>query len=244
MGVVWPVLGFCEPIASWLHAGGAIVAVLSTRSLYRSAATPGASLALGLFGAAVVMSLTVSGVYHAIDTEAGARAVFQRLDHAFIWVLIAATFTPVHVILFRGPWRWAMLSVIWGCAAAGVALKTIFFADVSPGLGLALYLVLGWLGAVSAAKIWHQDGRRAIHLLLAGGLLYSIGGVASVAEMPVVIPGYLGPHELFHMAVLAALFAHWRFMHSAIAMRATALGACELVPGTLPRAQLRATMVR
>src|SRR5688500_5284553 len=203
MGVVSPVLGFCEPIASWLHAGGAIVAVLPTRSLCRSAATPGASLALGLFGAAVVMSLTVSGTYHAIEIETGARAVFQRLDHAFIWFLIAATFTPVHVILFRGPWRWAMLTVIWACAAAGIALKTIFFADVGPGLGLALVLVLGWLGVVPAGKIWQQEGRQATHLLLAGGLLYSLGGAASVAEMPVLIPGYFGHHELFLMAVLA-----------------------------------------
>lgn len=219
MGVVSPVLGFCEPISSWLHAGGAIVAGLSSRALYRSAATPGASLALGIFGAAVVLSLAVSGTYHAFDTETTVRAVFQRLDHAFIWVLIAGTYTPVHVILFRGPWRWGALAVIWACAAAGVALKTVFFADVSDQVGLSLYLILGWMGAISAAKIWHQDGWGATHLLLAGGLLYSIGGAASVAEMPVVIPGYVGPHELFHLAVLAALYVHWRFMHSAVALR-------------------------
>lgn len=226
MGVVSPVLGFCEPISSWLHAGGAIMAGLSSRALYRSAATPGGSLALGVFGAAVVLSLAVSGTYHALDTGTTVRAVFQRLDHAFIWILIAATFTPVHVILFRGAWRWAVLTVIWACAVVGVALKTIFFADVGDGLGLALYLVLGWMGAVSAGKIWHQDGRRATHLLLAGGVLYSAGGAASVAEMPVVIPGYVGPHEIFHLAVLAALFVHWRFMQSAIALR-RAHGRCS-----------------
>jgi channel protein (hemolysin III family) len=220
MGVVSPVLGFCEPVASWLHAGGAIVAGLSSRALCRSGSAPGDSLALGIFGAAVVLALAVSGTYHAFDTDTTVRAVFQRLDHAFIWVLIAATFTPVHVILFRGPWRWGMLAVIWTCAAAGIALKTIFFADVSPALGLALYLVLGWMGAVSAVKIWGQYGRRATHLLLAGGLLYSIGGAVSQVGMPVVVPGYLGPHELFHVAVLAALLTHWRFMQSALALRA------------------------
>ena len=212
-------LWFSEPIASWLHVGGAVVAGLSARSLYRSAATPGATLALGIFAGAVVLALGVSGTYHAFEPDTTTRAVFQRLDHAFIWILIAASFTPPHVILFRGPWRWGALTVIWGCAAAGVTLKTVFFADVGDGLGLVLYLILGWMGAVSAAKIWHQEGRGAVHLLLAGGLLYSIGGVASVAEMPVVIPGYVGPHELFHLAVLAALFAHWRFMQSAVALR-------------------------
>jgi len=216
MGVASPVLGFCQPIASWLHVGGAIVAGLSARTLYRSAATPGAGLALGIFASAVVLSLGVSGTYHALDTDTAARAVFQRLDHACIWVLIAATFTPVHVILFRGPWRWGFLAVIWACAAVGVILKTVYFAEVGNQLGLALYLILGWAGSISAARLWRQYGRGGAHLLLAGGLLYSVGGVVSVAEMPVVIPGYVGPHELFHLAVLAALYAHWRFMQSAI----------------------------
>jgi channel protein (hemolysin III family) len=228
MGVVSPVLGFSEPISSWLHAGGAVVAGLSARNLYRSAATQGAGLALGIFAGAVVLALGVSGTYHAFDPDSSTRAVFQRLDHAFIWILIAASFTPVHVILFRGPWRWGALTVIWSCAAAGVTLKTVFFADVGDGLGLALYLVLGWMGTISAGKIWHQYGRRATHLLLAGGLLYSVGGAASVAEMPVVIPGYVGPHELFHLAVLAALFAHWRFMQSAVALRSVT--AAKLAP--------------
>src|SRR6188508_749216 len=196
MGVSSPVLGFCEPISSWLHVGGAVVAGLSARSLYRSAATRGAGLALGVFATAVVLSLGASGAYHALATDSAARAVFQRVDHACIWILIAGTFTPVHVILFRGPWRWGMLSVIWACAAAGVVLKTVFFTDVGPELGLALYLVLGWMGAISAGKIWRQHGRQATHLLLTGGVLYSIGGAASVAETPVIIPGYLGHHEL------------------------------------------------
>ena len=237
MGVSSPVLGFCEPISSWLHVGGAVVAGLSARTLYRSAATPGATLALGVFAAAVVLSLAVSGTYHAFDIDTTAREVFRRLDHAFIWVLIAATFTPVHVILFRGPWRWGMLSVIWACAAAGVILKTVFFADVGDGLGLALYLILGWMGAISAGKLWRQDGRRATHLLLTGGLLYSIGGAASVAEMPVIIPGYLGHHELFHLAVLAALYAHWRFMHSAVALRPAPLTLSAIGPARVAAAR-------
>lgn len=220
MEVVSPVLGFCEPISSWLHVGGAVVAGLSSRALWRSGPTRAASWSLGIFGASVLLLLAVSGTYHACDLDSAPRAVFQRLDHAFIWILIAGTVTPVHVILFRGPWRWAMLGVIWACAITGLVLKTVFFTELGTGVGLALYLVLGWMGAVSAAKIWQQHGRRATHLLLTGGLLYSLGGAASVAEMPVLIPHYFGPHELFHVAVLAALYAHWRFMQTAIRLRA------------------------
>ncbi len=219
MEVVSPVLGFCEPISSWLHAGGAVVAGLASRSLWRSDATREASWALGLFGAAVLMLLGISGTYHAFELGSAPRAVFQRLDHAFIWILIAGTFTPVHVILFRGAWRWGMLALIWTCAITGLVLKTVFFADFGGAFGLALYLALGWMGVVSAVKIWQMYGRRATHLLLGGGLLYSVGGAVSVAEMPVVIPHYVGPHELFHVAVLAALYAHWRFMGSALSLR-------------------------
>lgn len=234
MGVVSPVLGFCEPISSWLHVGGAIVAGLSSRALRRTASTPGADLALRIFAASVVLSLAVSGTYHAFDLDSAARAVFQRLDHAFIWILIAGTFTPVHVILFRGPWRWGILTVIWACAAAGVVLKTVFFADVGTELGLSLYLVLGWMGAISAGKIWRQEGRRATHLLLAGGLLYSAGGVASIVGSPVLVQGYVGHHELFHVAVLGGLFTHWRFMQSAVALRAGSFAAPVVEPATLP----------
>ena len=218
MEVVSPVLGFCEPISSWLHAGGAIVAGLSSRSLYRSGVTREASWALGIFGASVLLLLAISGTYHAFDVGSAARAVFQRLDHAFIWILIAGTFTPVHVILFRGVWRWGMLALIWTSALTGLVLKTVFFDDLSGAVGLALYLALGWMGVVSAVKIWQQYGRRATHLLLGGGLLYSLGGAASVVGAPVLIPHYVGPHELFHVAVLAALFAHWRFMQTALAI--------------------------
>ncbi len=226
-------LGFCEPISSWLHVGGAIVAGLSSRSLRRTASTPGADLALRVFAASVVLSLAVSGTYHAFDLHSAARAVFQRLDHAFIWILIAATFTPVHVILFRGPWRWGILTGIWACAAVGVVLKTVFFAQVGNELGLALYLVLGWMGAISAAKIWRQEGRRATHLLLAGGVLYSAGGVASIIGSPVLVPGYVGHHELFHLAVLGGLYAHWRFMQGAVALRGASFTARADQPTSL-----------
>ena len=196
-----------------------MVAGLSSRALWRRGVTREDTWALGIFGAAVAMALAVSGTYHAFDLDTTARTVFQRLDHAFIWILIASTFTPVHVILFRGPWRWGMLALIWTCALTGVALKTVYFAEMGEGWGLALYLALGWMGAISAIKIWRQHGRRATHLLLAGGALYTIGGAASVARTPVLVPHYFGAHELFHVCVLAALYTHWRFMVSVSAYR-------------------------
>lgn len=206
------IAGFFEPLSSWIHLGGAFLAVGVARRLCQTGATPATRIALGLFAGSVIFALTMSGVYHATAPANGAREVMQRLDHAAIWILIAGTFTPVHVIMFRGPSRWAMLAVIWAFAVSGVILKTLFFASVPPPVGLSLYLAFGWMGTISAFMLARRFGRRAVGPLLLGGVLYSVGAAASVIEAPVVLPGYLGPHELFHLAVVAALYVHWRFI--------------------------------
>lgn len=210
--VVTPLLGFANPVASWLHITGAACALVATPALCRMGTTAGARAALASFGIGAAFALTMSGAYHASAADSAVRAVFQRLDHAAIWVLIAATFTPVHAILFRGPARWAMLLFVWSCAAAGVVLKTVFFAGFPEWLGLVLYLALGWVGGMSAALVARSCGWRAPRLLIAGGLLYSLGGAVSLMNVPAFLPGYLGSHELFHVAVLVALFLHWRFI--------------------------------
>jgi channel protein (hemolysin III family) len=215
-----PLLGFAEPMASWLHLAGAALAARSIRPLCRLGADRSARVALAVFGLGAVLALVMSGAYHALALDGPARAVLHRLDHAAIWVLIAATFTPVHAILFRGLSRWGMLGFVWACACAGVVLKTIFFARFPPGLGLALYLGLGWMGALSGAMLARRHGGRAALGLLLGGLAYSLGGAASVLHAPVLMPGYVGHHELFHVAVLAGLLAHWRFMQSVVRLAA------------------------
>lgn len=216
-----PLLGFAEPLASWLHLGGAAAALAMGGRLSAGGTTPGARVALRMFAVSAAIALVLSGVYHAV-APGESREVLRRLDHAGIWLLIAATFTPVHVVLFSGAWRWAPLAVIWTAAIAGIALKTIFFHGLPDSLGLVLYLALGWLGAGSALMIARRHGWPAIRLLMRGGLVYSIGGVVSIVGHPKLLPGFIGHHELFHAAVLLALLAHWRFMEQLSALTAGA----------------------
>lgn len=213
-------LGFAEPVASWLHLFGAVIAACFIGDLCRRGATPADRRALAVFGGATVLALLLSGLYHLLAPTSAARAVLQRLDHAGIWLLIASTFTPVHVTLFRGAMRWGVLGFVWACALAGIVLKTIFFAQFSEALGLTLYIGFGWIGALSGVALARNHGWRVIGPLLVGGALYSLGGVVSVLEAPIVVPGFLGHHELFHLAVLGGLVAHWRFMHGLEPLRA------------------------
>ncbi|HLU67124.1 MAG TPA: hemolysin III family protein [Kofleriaceae bacterium] len=207
-----PLLGFAEPLSSWLHIAGAVLALLAIQRLVARGESAGDRRALATFGLGAALALGLSGAYHALDPDGAARAVLQRLDHAGIWILIAATFTPVHWILFRGIQRWGVLAFIWTAAICGVVLKTIFFAGFPESLGLVLYLALGWVGAASAVMVVRAHGPATVRPMLIGGVLYSAGGAVSVLEPPALLAGYLGHHEVFHLAVLAALYAHWQLM--------------------------------
>ena len=171
-------------------------------------------VALSIFTFSGVFLLSMSGVFHLLEPRGSARDVLQRLDHAGIFLLIAGTFTAVHSILFRGIWRWGMLLMIWAIAITSITLKTIYFHDLSEWLGLSLYLGMGWLGAITGVLLFRRFGFVFIKPLIYGALAYSIGAVMEFVRMPVLIPGVIGPHELFHIAVLLGLGYHSAFVLS------------------------------
>ena len=202
-----------EPVSALTHlAGAAVFAVLSFRLLRRGRGAPGRMTALAVFAFACVLLLGVSGTYHLLAAGSASREVLQRLDHAAIFVLIAASFTPPHVILFRGAMRWAMLAGIWGAAIAGLVLKTVFFDAVPEWLSLAMYLGMGWMGVISAVALARRYGWRAIRPILWGALAYTAGAVFEFLRWPELLPGLVGPHEVFHIAVLAGISWHWSFI--------------------------------
>ncbi len=209
--------GFAEPVAAWTHLlGVGLCLALTWPLLQRGRGSRGRIVSLAVFAFACVFVLSMSTVYHLLDPEGSAKPVVQRLDHAAIFTLIAATVTPIHAILFRGFWRWGMLLFIWAAAGTGIVLKTIFFAGVPPWLGVLLYVCLGWVGVVSVFKIWRGFGWRFASPLVYGGLMYTLGagtlGLLASLGGPMLIPGVVGRHELFHLAVLAGMGFHWRFM--------------------------------
>ena len=152
--------------------------------------------------------------YHLLELEGVSRAVLQRLDHAGIFALIAGTFTPAHAILFTGFWRWGFLIAIWSLAIAGITLKSIFFNELTEWVGLMGYLGLGWLGIFSAYVTHRLHGFSIIKPLLYGALAYTVGATLEFLRLPIVIAGVIGPHELFHVAVLSGLAWHWIFIRN------------------------------
>lgn len=167
-------------------------------------------LAVGLYGVGLLAMLACSALYNLVD-HAGWKPLFRRLDHAAIFVMIAGTYTPFMLVAIGGTWGFALLGFVWSVAIAGVALK-LFWPRRLERLSIAAYLLLGWsivvvldplLGALSAA---------GLTLLLAGGLLYSLGVVFHLwARLPY-------HNAIWHAFVLAAAACHFIAILSEVAL--------------------------
>lgn len=212
--------GFSDPFSAISHLVGVLFALYYGVSLLRlTDGHRGLLVAVSVFVFSVVFLLSMSSVFHLLEHESLGRDVLQRLDHAGIFALIAGTFTPVHSILFKGFLRWGFLVLIWGLAITGITLKSIFFNDLAEWLGLIFYLGLGWLGILSAYYTHRLHGFTIIKPLLYGALAYTAGASIEFLRLPFVIPGVIGPHELFHIAVLAGVAWHWQFVRNLLILK-------------------------
>jgi len=152
-------------------------------------------------------------VYHLLDPGGVARVVLRRLDHAGIWVLIAGTFTPIHLILFRGIWRWGILLFVWTIAITGLVLEVVFFESFPEVISLCLFLGLGWVGGLTGYKFRNSFRDNSLRFLVGGGVFYSVGAVIDYLNRPVLIVGIVGPHEIFHFFVIFGCLSHWYFIY-------------------------------
>ena len=187
------------------HGAGALLGVVALVLLvWRGvqADDPWRVVAGAIYGTSLIVLFSASSLYHAL--KAGrAKNVFQALDHAAIYLLIAGTYTPFALVTLRGPWGWSLLGTTWGLAAGGIVFEVLTRRRVLRKLSLALYLALGWLAVVVAMPLVRNLPAPGPLLLLIGGLLYSGGAVIYAAKRLV------WNHAIWHVLVLAAAVVHF-----------------------------------
>jgi channel protein (hemolysin III family) len=226
--------GFSDPVSALSHLAGAVVfAVMGGFLIARGRGDARRVISLLAFVFSCVLLLSLSGTYHLLQHDTAARGVLMRLDHAAIFILIAGSFTPVHAILLHDGWHRYLLPLIWSAAIAGLTLKSVYFDAMPEWLGLLMYLSLGWLGVISTVALARRFGLRFILPLVWGGLAYTLGAVADHFRWPAPVAGIVGPHEVFHLAVLAGLSFHWAFIRG-IADGRTASGGQTALDSEVP----------
>jgi hemolysin III len=208
---------FKDPISGLMHLVTAVVALVGVAALVAiSPPTLTARLALLAYGLSLVLMFTASSLYHLIKTTPARELWLRKLDHIAIYLLIAGTYTPVCVIVLSGAWRWGLLLGIWLLAVVGIAFK-LAYMKTPRWLTVALYLLMGWLGAVGFGPLFAALPPPAFGWLLAGGLLYSVGAVIYATRRLDFLPGVFGFHEVWHIFVSAAGAAHYIFILGYIA---------------------------
>ena len=195
-----------EELANSLtHGAGAVLSLVVGPALVVAAVGTGDDwrvAAAAIYATTLVLLYSASMMYHALRAPR-AKAVFQRIDHAAIYLLIAGTYTPFTLVTLRGPWGWTLFGVVWGLALAGVTLKGAFGARL-PVLSTAVYLGMGWLMVVALRPLTMHVAPRGILWLVAGGLFYTGGVVFYVRDAR-----QRYSHAVWHLFVLAGSMAHF-----------------------------------
>lgn len=187
-----------EEIANAItHSVGIVAGIVALVVLAIVAGRKGAmaTFAFSVFGASMVSLYTASTLYHALPPSK-AKAVFQRLDHSAIFVLIAGTYTPFTLGVLRGGWGWTLFALQWSLAATGITLKAIFGARW-PGLSMAVYMTMGWMVVVAIWPLVKAVPATGLALILTGGLFYTSGTIFNA------IKRLRFNHMLWHIFVLA-----------------------------------------
>jgi hemolysin III len=182
-----------------LLAAIAVVPVLLVTAMHRGSAKD--VVGVSIFSATMVLLYLTSTLYHALPDNP-AKRVFQVLDHAAIYLLIAGTYTPFTLGVLYGTWGWTLLGIVWGLALAGLLLKSIGGIRY-PKLSVALYLAMGWLALIAVRPLWQHVPPWGLFWLLAGGLSYTLGVVFFALDDRLRYS-----HFVWHVFVVAGTACH------------------------------------
>ncbi len=206
-----------EPGSAITHYIGMMLSLFAAAPLLLKAEmsrTPSAIMAMGIFIFAMILLYAASTVYHALNVREGVLKVFRKLDHMMIFVLIAGTYTPVCMLVLDGTTGMILLAVIWGIALVGILLKA-FWINCPKWFSSIIYIAMGWVCLLVFPLLLKRLSDGAFAWLLAGGILYTVGGVVYALKLKGFngMHKYFGSHEIFHLFVMAGSFCHFIVMY-------------------------------
>jgi hemolysin III len=198
-----------EPLAGATHLIGAVLSIpaLILLIIYGSNSA-WKIVSFSIYGSSLFLLFLFGTLYHWLPQSAGGKAqIFRKLDHLAIYLLIAGTYTPFCLITLNGIWGWSIFGVIWVMAVFGIVIQSVYI-NVWRWLTTTIYICMGWLIVVAFKPLGSNLSPEGIRWLIAGGIIYSIGGVIYTIKKP-NLSKVLGYHELWHLFVLAGAACHF-----------------------------------
>jgi hemolysin III len=202
-------------LRGWLHLASAPLTLAAGIVLVSLSPTTSTRIGSAVFIASALVLFTVSAIYHTGTWSPGVWAFLRRFDHANIFVLIAGSYTAFSLLLLEGTAEVALLSTVWSGAVLGVLFR-IFWTDAPRWLYVPIYIAMGWAAIFfipaffeGATALGLGIGIATFVMILAGGALYTAGGVVYGFKRPNPSPRWFGFHEVFHSFTVLAFVAHY-----------------------------------
>ena len=210
-----------EPGSAITHFIGMMMAIVAAVPLLVKAALDAdmtALVAMTVFIGSMVSLYGASAVYHSVTVKENILKVFRKLDHMMIFVLIAGSYTPVCLVVLGGRMGYTLLAVVWGIAVVGMVVKACWIT-CPKWFSSLVYIAMGWVCLAVFGTLWNTLPHSAFLWLLAGGIVYTAGGVIYALKLPIFNARhkYFGSHEIFHLFVMGGSICHFVFMYLYVA---------------------------
>ena len=207
-----------EPGSAITHFIGMLMAIFAAVPLLIKAAHEPSRIyiiSLTIYAASLILLYAASTSYHTFDISPKVNTILKKIDHMMISVLIAGSYTPVCLIVLKGRTGIILLTIVWAIAIAGILIKA-FWVYCPKWVSSVLYIGMGWTCVLAFTQILNNMSPAAFGWLLAGGIIYTVGGVIYALKLPIFNSRHknFGSHEIFHLFVMGGSACHFIVMYA------------------------------
>lgn len=201
-----------DPISSITHLIGGVLSIIALIMMIAKQLLSG-NLNIALFASSIIFGVSMillyftSGIYHAIDAgKQKAIRIMRKIDHSMIFVLIAGSYSPFCLYVLPKNIGIPIFVLLWIIVAAGIITK-IAWINMPRQLSAGLYIAMGWISAFLIKDLYLALQKPAFALLIAGGVLYSIGGLIYAIKKPNFKVWNF--HDIFHIFIMLGTLMHF-----------------------------------
>ena len=204
--------GIRDPVSMLTHLVGALVALGATLVMVRRARQAGRKgRAVAVYGTCVVLALTASATFHLVETTSPRFTLFLKIDHAAVFLVVAGTGTAIYESI-GARWSDVLIGAMWVMNLAAIAVKLLIW-PVAPWLTAVIYVGVGWTSSAGLGLVVDASNWQRLYDFVVGMLVLTLGAIVFATEWPVLWPGVIEGHEVFHILVLIGLGYHGCFVY-------------------------------
>lgn len=167
-----------------------------------------------IYAASLILLYAASTTYHTFNRSERINTILKKIDHMMISVLIAGSYTPICLLVLGGRRGLILLTIVWSFAVIGILIKALW-VYCPRWVSSVLYIGMGWTCVLAFTQILNSMSEAAFLWLLAGGVIYTAGGVIYALKLPLFNRKHknFGSHEIFHLFVMGGSACHFVVMY-------------------------------